>query len=406
VRVFCAVRHSVDPRKYYGGLWSANFYPALRELGHEVVESQVDLLPTSRFMAIGGGFTREELEVRAQTTERILEEVREALRKGAIDLFLSYFYNSHFDPSGFDELRRFGMPSINFYCNSIHQFENVAAVAAKADFSWHPERAARGRYLAIGAKPVRVQLGADPMTCRPLANRKRQPRLVFVGQRYADRDRMAGALIKASLPLDLYGAGWGADGSSLHESTQRRAPAYLGRIHFQPGTSRSYLSAAADVLHTEGVRRGIRRLAQQWRYRSTTRRLTALFRGAAKGHASDMAETFARYEVAVNFSNVWADGRPAGQLVPHMRLRDFEAPMCRTCYLTGHTDEIAEFYDLGKEIHTYRGAEELVDKARYYLKHSSAAERLRSAGYARAIRDHTWKRRFEELFRKTDVHRF
>jgi spore maturation protein CgeB len=85
-------------------------------------------------------------------------------------------------------------------------------------------------------------------------------------------------------------------------------------------------------------------------------------------------------------------------LIPHVRLRDFEAPMCRACYLTGHTEEIAEFYEIGKEIATYRTPEELLDKCRFYLSQPAAAERLREAGFKRARRDHTWERRFQNLF--------
>lgn len=72
MRIFCAVRHANDVRLLYGGLWSGNFYPALRELGHELIESQTNFLPASRFMQIAGDFTREELEARAQITRRIL----------------------------------------------------------------------------------------------------------------------------------------------------------------------------------------------------------------------------------------------------------------------------------------------------------------------------------------------
>jgi spore maturation protein CgeB len=77
--------------------------------------------------------------------------------------------------------------------------------------------------------------------------------------------------------------------------------------------------------------------------------------------------------------------------------------MCRTCYLTGHTDEIMEFYEVGQEIDTYRTPAELVDKARFYLDHPDAAEKLREAGYRRALRDHTWGQRFKELFRKIGI---
>jgi spore maturation protein CgeB len=53
---------------------------------------------------------------------------------------------------------------------------------------------------------------------------------------------------------------------------------------------------------------------------------------------------------------------------------------------------------VGREIDTYRSEDELIDKLRFYLSHDEAAERIRAAGYARARRDHTWRRRFEQLF--------
>jgi hypothetical protein len=178
--------------------------------------------------------------------------VRDALRSGPVDLFLSYFYNAHFDPAGFEALRDLGIPSINFFCNSMYQF----------------------------------------------------------------------------------------------------APFSKGAIPFQ-----------------------------------------------------NIAEVFARHEICLNFSSVRVGGRPGSALIPHVRLRDFEAPMCRTCYLTGFSDEIAEFYEQGKEIDTYRTPEELVDKIRFYLGHAAAAEKMRSAAYERAVHHHTWTKRFEQLFREAELDR-
>jgi len=77
--------------------------------------------------------------------------------------------------------------------------------------------------------------------------------------------------------------------------------------------------------------------------------------------------------------------------------------MSRTCYLTGHSDEITEFYDVGREIDTYRTPDELVDKTQFYLRHQEAAERMREAGYCRARRQHSWQSRFEELFHKIGI---
>jgi len=113
MRIFCAVRHSNDPRQFYGGLWTANFYPALRQLNHEIIESVTDLAPTSQFMSVATGFTPEELEVRVDHRADCRRGARGAATR-AVDLFLSYFYNAHFDPSGFDELRKMGSPPLTF----------------------------------------------------------------------------------------------------------------------------------------------------------------------------------------------------------------------------------------------------------------------------------------------------
>src|SRR5947209_3405701 len=189
MRIFCAVRHSTDPASYYGGLWSGNFYPALRELGHEIVESNVDLLPASRYMHVSGEFTPQEITLRSEITQRILDELQTAHKRRPIDLFLSYFYNSHFDPAGFDIVRKLGIRSVNFFCNSMYQFALVKGIAPCVDFSWHAEKDARGLYLEAGANPVWVQMGADPHVYRPVEGISREAVASFVGQRYADRDR-------------------------------------------------------------------------------------------------------------------------------------------------------------------------------------------------------------------------
>ena len=406
MRVFCAVRHSNDPSRHYGGLWSGNFYPALRSLGHEVIESHVDLLPTSRFMGIADGFTREELALRGRTTEAILDEVKQAVRSGPIDVFLSYFYNAHFDPAGFDELRRLGVPSINYYCNSIHQFSQVRAIAAKADFSWHAERDARQAYLDAGAQ---AGVGADGGRSAALSS----------GQRRAPRREggICGAKLCRSQPVDGGTCDERHAGGRLRPRLGRTrcggrgAPGRFGRSRSlsRPGGLSARLTRQLQQSNTRPL--AAQRLAgagADCEALARAARAARLIRATAP-HAkgaipfTQIAEVFSSYEVCLNFSNVWADAQPGAALIPHVRLRNFEGPMCRTCYLTGHTDEITEFYEVGKEIDTYRTEDELVDKTRYYLAHPEAAERLREAGWQRARRDHTWERRFVELFGKTGL---
>ncbi|OLT61233.1 glycosyltransferase family protein [Moorena bouillonii] len=401
MKIFTAIRHSIDPNLYYGDLWSGNFYPALKQLGHEIIESQVDLLPASRFMQIASNFTPQEKEVRAQITQKIVDEVRQAHQKQPLNLFISYFYNAHFDPAGFKEINQLGIPTVNFYCNNIHQFELVSEIATQVNFSWHAERNARAHYLKIGANPIWVQMGADPKVYYPISGINRRHKACFVGQRYADRDRFIANLIQNKVPVSIYGKGWGLP--DTHDSKQtllKEESKYLGRKLPKAGGISGYANVVCQNINNQGLISGLRRTVQQFQYRHQSRTISPLLASVACGFAKNLCYTFSEYEVILNFSNVWADGRPGSELIPHVRLRDFEAPMCRSCYLTGYTNEIAEFYEIGKEIDTYQSPEELVDKTKFYLNHPTEAEKLREAGYQRALRDHTWTNRFEELFQK------
>ena len=403
MRIFTAVRHSLDPRQFYGGLWSGNFYPALRRLGHEIVESTTDLLPASYFMDVAGTFDSQQREIRARITESIVSEIKAAHQNQPLDLCLFYFYNAHFDPAGFDEIHALGAPTINFFCNSIFQFELVEAMARKATFSWHAERDARASYLAVGAKPIWVQMAADPGVYHPVDIGTRRPRAVFAGMNYADRSDLMASLIRAQVPVEIYGPGWGVNRTNTPAPTSSSAQPVSQR-GTSSGTLGSYGKLVWDTLKRKGVA-APKRLLRQWQVRQKQRQLMPLFIPHAKGAVpfTELAKIFSSYEMCLNFSNVWSDGRPGSDLIPHVRLRDFEAPMCRTCYLTGYTDELAGFYELGKEVETYATADELVDKAKFYLANPVAAERLREAGFERALRDHTWDRRFEELFSKVGM---
>jgi spore maturation protein CgeB len=210
--------------------------------------------------------------------------------------------------------------------------------------------------------------------------------------------------MRAGVPVEIYGHGWklGVDVSQRlrPDDNQETENVYLGRRKRPLGSWQSYLDAVLENIRRGGFVSGILRSFRQVNYRKNTRDLLPLLAESARGPAKDVATVFAKHDVCLNFSNVWSDGRPGSRLVPHIRLRDFEAPMSRTCYLTGHSDEITEFYDVGREVDTYRSPDELVDKARFYLRHHEVAERMREAGYRRALRDHTWQSRFRELFRR------
>ncbi|OQX54069.1 MAG: hypothetical protein B5M53_06200 [Candidatus Cloacimonas sp. 4484_209] len=86
-----------------------------------------------------------------------------------------------------------------------------------------------------------------------------------------------------------------------------------------------------------------------------------------------------------------------------LKMRDFDGPMSGSLYITHDNPDLYELYEVGKEIVTYRTPRECAWKVVYYLNHPEEAEEIRKAGRERALRDHTWEKRFEKVFQTLGI---
>ena len=78
--------------------------------------------------------------------------------------------------------------------------------------------------------------------------------------------------------------------------------------------------------------------------------------------------------------------------------RDFDAPAVGTAaYLTSYNPELAEYFDIGKEICCFSSPDECVEVAQDLLANESRRQSIAQRGRERCIRAHTWVRRFERV---------
>src|SRR5581483_2178237 len=84
---------------------------------------------------------------------------------------------------------------------------------------------------------------------------------------------------------------------------------------------------------------------------------------------AELIRTYSRSRINLGFSAVAHQPKDGSSPIMQVRLRDFEVPMSGGFYLVEHFDELTEFFTPGLEIVTFHDAEELVEKARYYLAH-------------------------------------
>jgi spore maturation protein CgeB len=78
-------------------------------------------------------------------------------------------------------------------------------------------------------------------------------------------------------------------------------------------------------------------------------------------------------------------------------LRLYESTGVGTMLLTDWKDNLHEMFVLGKEVVTYRSAEECAELVAHYLQHAAEREAIASAGHQRTLRDHTFYDRMREL---------
>lgn len=152
------------------------------------------------------------------------------------------------------------------------------------------------------------------------------------------------------------------------------------------------------------------------------------FVGARYGMREMIVHALRKEGIAVSaFGNEWEGGRLPTEDVPRvfaqsriilgvgtighckdfyaLKLRDFDAPMSGSFYLTSDNPDLYELYEIGREIEVYRDVQDCINKVKWYLAHEYEREAIAAAGRQRALRDHTWIQRFSNLFSalKSDV---
>lgn len=111
-------------------------------------------------------------------------------------------------------------------------------------------------------------------------------------------------------------------------------------------------------------------------------------RGEAWG--LDMYRTLARSRVTLNRHINVAENH-----ANNMRL--YEATGTGAMLLTDDKDNLGELFDVGREVVSYRTADEAVALIRHYSENPDEAAAIARAGQQRTLREHTYAKRMEEL---------
>lgn len=328
-------------------IWYNNLYLPLRDLGHELFVFDYDYGRHNNHLDARIPAHKAFIEEnRPVLGEALLRQVSAAHRQKRIDLFFSYFYSAYVDPAVIHEIRGMGIVTVNWYCNASYQFELVSEIAPAYDWCLVPEKFRLDDYRRVGANPIYCQEAANPQVYRPHPVEKSFD-VTFVGQRYGNRPDYVKRLISAGVDVRVWGPRWD-----------------------EPPRGRS---EDASDLELKG-------------------------RCGPSLSDAELVAMYSRSRASLGFSAVAHLPKDGSPPIKQVRLRDFEAPMSGAFYLAEHFEELEDFFEPEKEIVLFRDADELADKAQFYLRHESERRRIRDAGMRRARSEHTWQKRFTSAF--------
>ncbi|MCL4557751.1 MAG: glycosyltransferase [Deltaproteobacteria bacterium] len=82
-----------------------------------------------------------------------------------------------------------------------------------------------------------------------------------------------------------------------------------------------------------------------------------------------------------------------------IKARFFEATGCGSFLLSYYVDHLEDYFVIGREMAIYTDIDNMIDKIKYYLKDEGQREQIAHSGYVRTLSDHTYRKRFAEIFK-------
>jgi hypothetical protein len=312
-------------------------------------------------------------EQHTEWKERVWSQTINWLRSNPVDLFLSYLYPEQIDTSAINEIKRMGIPCVNFYCDNVRQFRKAPKEFSVFDLNWVPEYKAIKLYQKAGYPYISLPM---PMWIEP-AKRKvyneTNNQVTFIGSKDIQRIHFFENVIKQcpSINLCIYGNGW----KDVPQSTVRIESGF-NKIGYQ-----------FSFIKQHGVIPYLRKIKQ--------RGLNTDISEALRFKINDITD-FESYNkltaesmVTIGINRYPSYHYPLFKPDTYSRLRDIEAPMLGACYLTEYTEGLERLYDIGKEIETYTSPEDFIEKVDMLTTNTDLRQRLKARGQKRALDTHS-----------------
>jgi spore maturation protein CgeB len=338
--IYSGMRNDNYNPKRKGSFEYVNFYLTLKNMpGVEVVEH-----PFDRILKIG--------------KKKWNEELLYIVRRENPDLLFMFMYTDELDQRVLLEIRKI-TKSVAWFADDYWRFWNYSRY-------WPPyfskvvttySRAVQWYKDAGYDNVILSQWACNPSVYRPL-KLKKDIDVSFVGQRKSGRAKIVKALQDAGVNIRCFGFGWPNGKISQEEMLE-----IFSRSKICLNLTERKRLWDPSVIARLFLKKSVNRIVPDF-------------------HFIDNLRAYLHFPTL------------------HTHARPFELAGCGAFVISGWSEDIGNFYKEDEEMVFYKSTDELIEKIRHYLPLRAEREKIAKAGYERTIKEHTYEKRFMNIFRE------
>lgn len=322
--------------------------------------------------------TPELIEWKERSWEKTLNYVK--TNKQNIDVFLTYLYPKQIEITAIEEIRKLGIPCINFYCDHIRQYTKLPDEFKVFDLMWVPEFEAISLYEKAKIDFINLPM---PMWVSPKyrsVTLTQNTNISFIGSKDQLREKLLSRAIGNGFLIEIRGDGWERSEEKLPSLTKGKI---FNKIHNQ-----------IKFIETSGFKHWIIKNLQGLGKKPNTIPEQYLLE---KPNFEDYIKITQQSLITLGINRVPSFQRLNNNPLIYSRLRDIEAPMLGACYITEYNEGLTKLYEIGQEIETYKTVDELIFKCTELRNSPALRNELRIGGQKRALESHTIPHSLEKI---------
>ena len=314
-------------------------------------------------------------------TEEANRAIKEKIVSEKYTLFMTCLNEELLFIDTLDFIKRNGIPTLLFCPDNLLAPFNHEKISKHFDLIWLTSKETEYLFKEWGCNTVFLPYAANPYLLKPDYSMGEILSLGFIGTPHGSRMDYINYLVDNKIPV------------TVHTKTENTSQQLIS------ATAQEYMKACASYMrYPIGRKILIASILDKFKKRELHLNSEYLM-VKSQIEFTSIAKYSCSYAMMLSFS----DAKSTGILknpVPIINLRHFELPMSGALQFTTYNEEIASYFEDGKEIILCKSRDEYIEKARYYLSEARQKDRMamKIAARKRAENEHTWMKRFSIVF--------